>query len=33
MSACIEEHFKKHEKDFKVIRLMVNGNLAYFEWE
>jgi hypothetical protein len=24
MGACIEEHYKKHNKDYKVIRLMVN---------
>jgi hypothetical protein len=33
MSACIEEHYKKHHKDYKVIRLNVVGYIAYSDWE
>jgi hypothetical protein len=33
MSACIEEHYRKHHKDYKVIRLIVVGHIAYSDWE
>jgi hypothetical protein len=33
MNECIEEHYKKHNKDYEVIRLRVEGNLNYSEWE
>ena len=32
MSACIEEHFKKHHRDHEVISLLVDGRKTYFDW-
>jgi hypothetical protein len=33
MSACIEEHYKKYNKDYKVIRLKVHKKNSYFDLE
>jgi hypothetical protein len=30
---CLEEHYKKHYKDYQIIRLNVYGDASFSDWE